>query len=128
MMKQTLYRLNPPMESQQMAFEALELARQVGWASGEAFAEWDIALGLAQCGLFGDALAHANAMLRIATEIEDPQRISGAYYALGYSYLLMLQADLAIQNLEAGLHCGKGIWLLLDDREYNDGTGKLPTC
>ena len=92
-----------PMEAQQMAFEALELARQVGWASYEAFAEWDIALGRAQCGLFGEALVHANAMLRIATEIEDPQRISGAYYALGFSYLLMLQADLAIQNLEAGL-------------------------
>src|SRR5215207_3018223 len=96
-----------PMESQQMAFEALELARHVGWASLEAFAEWDIALGLAQCGFFGDALVHANAMLRIATEIEDPQRIAGAYYALGYSYLLMLQADLAIQNLEAGLTVAK---------------------
>jgi DNA-binding CsgD family transcriptional regulator len=96
-----------PMEAQRLAFEALELARQVGWASLEAFAEWDIALGLAQCGLFGDALVHANAMLRIATEIEDPQRISGAYYALGFSYLLMLQADLAIQNLEAGLPVAK---------------------
>jgi DNA-binding CsgD family transcriptional regulator len=96
-----------PLEAQQLAFEALELARQVGWASLEAFAEWDIALGLAQCGLFGDALVHANAMLRIATEIEDPQRLSGAYYALGFSYLLMLQADLAIQNLEAGLPVAK---------------------
>jgi DNA-binding CsgD family transcriptional regulator len=96
-----------PLESHQMAVEALELARQVGWASLEAFAEWDIALGLAQRGLFGDALIHANAMLRIATEIEDPQRIAGAYYALGYSYLLMLQADLAIQNLEAGLTVAK---------------------
>jgi DNA-binding CsgD family transcriptional regulator len=96
-----------PMESQQMALEALELARQVGWASLEAFAEWDIALGLAQCGSFGDALVHANAMFRIATEIEDPQRIAGAYYALGFSYLLMLQADLAIQNLEAGLPVAK---------------------
>jgi DNA-binding CsgD family transcriptional regulator len=96
-----------PMESQQMAFEALELARQVGWASYEAFAEWDLALGRAQCGLFGEALVHANAMFRIATEIEDPQRISGAYYALGYSYLLMLQADLAIQNLELGLPVAK---------------------
>jgi DNA-binding CsgD family transcriptional regulator len=96
-----------PMESLQLALEALKLARQVGWASNEAFAEWDIALGLAQCGLFGDALAHANAMFRIATEIEDPQRISGAYYALGYSYLLMLQGDLAIQNLELGLTVAK---------------------
>jgi len=90
-----------------MALEALELARQVGWASLEAFAEWDIALGLAQCGLFGDALLHAQAMFRIATEIEDPQRISGAYYALGYSYLLMLQAERAIRELEPGLAVAK---------------------
>jgi DNA-binding CsgD family transcriptional regulator len=96
-----------PTESQQMAFEALELARQVGWASLEAFAEWDIALGLAQRGSFGDALVHANAMYQIAMEIEDPQRIAGAYYALGYSYLLMLQAGPAIQNLEAGLPVAK---------------------
>jgi DNA-binding CsgD family transcriptional regulator len=96
-----------PMEGQQLAFEALELARQVGWASLEAFAEWDIALGLAQCGLLGDALVHANAMLRIATEIEDPQRLAGAYYALGFSYLLMLQPDLAIENLELGLTVAK---------------------
>lgn len=96
-----------PRQSLELALEALGLARQVGWASLEAFAEWDISLGLAQCGLLTDALAHANAMFRIATEIEDPQRTSGAYYALGFSYLLMLQADLAIQNLEAGLTVAK---------------------
>ena len=96
-----------PTEGRQLAFEALDLARQVGWASLEAFAEWDIALGLAQCGSFGDALAHANAMLRIATEIEDPQRMAGAHYALGLTYLLMLQPDLAIRNLEAGLTIAK---------------------
>jgi DNA-binding CsgD family transcriptional regulator/tetratricopeptide (TPR) repeat protein len=96
-----------PLESQQMALEALELARQVGWASLEAFAEWDIALGLAQRGTFGEALAHAQTMFRIAAEIEDPQRVSGAYYALGYSYLLMLQAEPAIRDLEAGLVVAK---------------------
>ncbi|HET9905008.1 MAG TPA: LuxR C-terminal-related transcriptional regulator, partial [Anaerolineales bacterium] len=104
-----------PKQSLELALEARELARQVGWASGEAFAEWDISLGLAQCGLLGDALAHATSMFRIATEIEDPQRISGAYYALGFSYLLMHQAGLAIQNLEAGLAVAKGFgssWMI----------------
>jgi DNA-binding CsgD family transcriptional regulator len=46
-------------------------------------------------------------MFRIATEIENPQRISGAFYALGYIHLLMLQADQAIQNLEQGLPVAK---------------------
>ena len=89
-------------ENQQMAREALELARQVGWTSVEAFAEWNLALGLAHWGMFDEALIHAKAMFRIAIELESPQRIIGAYYALGYIYLLTLQADLAIENLEQG--------------------------
>ena len=107
MMKQILYRLNPRWRVG--SWRSKRWSLPVKWAgpSYEAFAEWDIALGLAQCGLFGDALAHANAMFRIATEIDDPQRISGAYYALGYSYLLMLLADPAIQNLELGLSVAK---------------------
>ena len=103
------------MENQQMAMEALELARQVGWASGEAFAEWGLALGLAHWGMFEEAIAHAKAMSRIAMEIGNPQRIIGAYYALGYIYVLMLQADLAIQNLETGFSLAKkhgSAWLI----------------
>ena len=103
------------MENQEMAMEALELARQVGWSSVEAFAEWNLALGLAHWGIFGEALSHAKTMFRIAMEIENPQRIIGAYYALGYVYLLMLQADLAIENLEQGLKLAKehgSAWLI----------------
>jgi DNA-binding CsgD family transcriptional regulator len=103
------------MENQAMALEALELARQVGWASGEAFAEWGLAIGLAHWGVFEEAIAHSKAMLRIALEIENPQRIIGAYYALGYIYVLMLQAELAIQNLEAGFSLAKehgSAWLV----------------
>jgi DNA-binding CsgD family transcriptional regulator/tetratricopeptide (TPR) repeat protein len=103
-------------ENQRMAMEALEFARQIGWASGEAFAEWGLALGLAHWGMFAEAIAHAQAMFRIAVEIDNPQRITGAYYALGYSYVLMLQADLAIQNLEVGLNLarefGLSAWLI----------------
>ncbi len=95
-----------------MALEALELARQSWLGFCRGVCRVGHCTGPGAMWMFGDALAHANAMFRIATEIEHPQRISGAYYALGYSYLLMLQADLAIQNLEAGTHCGKGIWLL----------------
>lgn len=95
------------LENQQLTMEALELARQIGWAYGEAFAEWDIAISLAMWGNFGEAMAHAQSMFRIATEIEHPQRISGAYYAIGYVYLLTLQADLAIEHLEPGLRVAK---------------------
>jgi DNA-binding CsgD family transcriptional regulator/tetratricopeptide (TPR) repeat protein len=103
------------LENQQMSMEALELARQVGWAGLEAFAEWGLALGLAHWGMFVDAIAHAKAMFRIAMEIDNPQRIIGAYYAFGYIYVLMLQADLAIQNLEAAFSLTKkhgSAWLI----------------
>ena len=104
------------MENQRMAMEALELARQIGWASAEAFAEWGLAIGLATWGMFGEAIAYAQAMFRMAMEIDNPQRITGAYYALGYIYVLMLQADLAIQNLEVGFKLAKefglSAWLI----------------
>jgi DNA-binding CsgD family transcriptional regulator len=102
-------------ENQQLANEALELARQIDWASGEAFAEWGMTFGLAMWGMFEEALSHAKAALRIGTEIEHRQRVAGAYYALGHIYLLMLQADLAIQNLELGFSLAKkfgSAWLI----------------
>jgi DNA-binding CsgD family transcriptional regulator len=102
-------------ENQGMATEALELARQMGWASGESFAEWSMAFGLAKWGMFEDALNHAKAAFRIGMEIQHRQRITGAYYALGYIYILMLQADLAIENLEQGLERAKqfgSAWLI----------------
>lgn len=94
---------HPPAENQRLVTEALELSRQIGWAAGQAFAEWSLALGLATRGVFGEALIHATEALRIATEIEHRQWITGAQYALGHSQALMLQADLAVRNLEKGL-------------------------
>ncbi len=93
----------PPEESQRLAMEALELARQIDWPPGQAFAEWCLAVGLAHRGLFGEAIGHATEALRIASEIDHRQWIIGAHYALGHCYVLMQQADLAIQNLEKGL-------------------------
>ena len=94
-------------ENHEVAMEALELARQISWAAGQAFAEWGIAIGLANKGIFGEAITHAQESLRIATEIEHRQWITAAHYALGHIYVLMLQADLAIQNLEEGLTLAK---------------------
>ncbi|HEX2995243.1 MAG TPA: AAA family ATPase [Anaerolineales bacterium] len=90
-------------EKQHMIVEALELTRQTGWTAGQAFTEWSAAVGLANQGFFGEALTHADESLRIATEIEHRQWITAAYYALGHAYVLMLQANLAIRNLEQGL-------------------------
>jgi non-specific serine/threonine protein kinase len=94
-------------ENHEMAVEALELARQIGWAADQAFAEWGIALGLSNRGVFGEALTHAAESLRIASEIEHRQWVAAAHYALGHIYLLMLQADLAIGHLEQALSLAK---------------------
>ena len=92
-----------PSESQRMGMEALELARQIGFSAGQAFAGWAIAIGLANRGIFGEAITYAKDALRIAMEIAHRQWNTAALYVLGHTYLLMLQADLAIQNLEQGL-------------------------
>ena len=102
-------------ENREMAREALELARQIGWTSDEAFAEWSMTFGLAKWGMYSEALGHAEGALQIGRELEHPQRIAGGYSALGHIYVLMLQADLAIENLEQGLELAKqfgSAWLI----------------
>lgn len=92
-----------PLENYRMSIEALELSRQTGWAAGEAFVEWSIALNLGGRGLFDEAINHASESLRIATEIGHRQWIIGAQNALGYVHLMMLQANSAIQWFELAL-------------------------
>lgn len=92
-----------PLENHRISMEALELTRQTGWASGEAFIEWTIAYNLASHGVFGDALQHASESLRIAKEIEHRQWMVGARYVIGHIYTLMLQSAPAIQHLELAL-------------------------
>lgn len=96
-----------PLENHRISMEALELTRQTGWASGEAFIEWTIAYSLAGRGVFGDAIHHASESLRIAEEIEHRQWMVAAWYVLGNIYTLMLQSALAIQYLELALTSAK---------------------
>jgi DNA-binding CsgD family transcriptional regulator len=102
-------------ESLAMGSEAVELARHIGWSSYQAFSQWSLAIGLANWGYFEEAINHAQATLQIATELEQRQRIAGAYYALGHISLLLLQADRAIENLEQGAMLAKefgSAWLI----------------
>jgi len=87
--------------------EALRLARQTNSQAGQAFVEFVTTQVLSSFGEFGQALVHAQEALRIATAIEHQQWISAAYYALGQLYLLMLEPDLAISTLDAGLEVAR---------------------
>ena len=83
--------------------EALSLARQVDSLAGQAYVEWIASGVFASFGELGRGLIHAQESLRIATEIQHTQWMAGAYFTLGRVYLLLLEANLAVQALETGL-------------------------
>lgn len=85
------------------AAEAAQLARQIDWPAGEAYAELSTGLLLASFGQFGRGLAHAHRGLQMAAEIEHQQWIVGAHCNLGQIYVLMLEPALALQHLDTGL-------------------------
>ena len=83
--------------------EALRLARQTNSQAAQAFVEFVATQVLSSFGEFGQALSHAQEGLRIATAIEHQQWFSATHVALGHIYLLLLEPDLAISALDAGL-------------------------
>ncbi|RIK40742.1 MAG: hypothetical protein DCC55_14180 [Chloroflexi bacterium] len=90
-------------ECERDAIEAAELARQIDWPAGEAYAELSTGLLLAGFGQFGRGLAHAHKALQLAIEIEHQQWIVGAHCILGQIYVLMLEPARALHHLDTGL-------------------------
>jgi predicted ATPase/DNA-binding CsgD family transcriptional regulator len=97
--------------------EALRLARQAGLLGAEAFAESVISYTLASCGEFGMALTHAQAGLRIASEIGHRQWTAAANFAMGLVYLLQLEPTFAKDSLATALslahELGSAWWISL---------------
>jgi DNA-binding CsgD family transcriptional regulator/tetratricopeptide (TPR) repeat protein len=89
--------------------EAVELARQIGWSAGEAFAEVCMGSLLAGIGQFGRGLAHAHKGLQIAQEIDHQQWICNGYFSLGQIYILMLEPVVALHYLRSGLPLAKAL-------------------
>jgi DNA-binding CsgD family transcriptional regulator len=83
--------------------EALSLARQVDSLTAQALVELAAGGAFASFGELGRGLLHAQESLRIATEIQHTQWMAGAYFTLGHVYILLLEANLAVQVLETGL-------------------------
>jgi DNA-binding CsgD family transcriptional regulator len=92
-----------PEEGEREALEAIELARQMDWSAGEAYAELTSGVLLASFGQFGRGLAHAHKGLQITVEIEHQQWTIAAHCELGHIYVLMLAPALALRHLGAGL-------------------------
>lgn len=91
-----------PNELENSIREALQVARQIGWAAGQAFVEFTSGSTFAMFGEFGKALAHAKEGVRIAKEIEHLQWTCGSFTHLGQVYVQMLRPALAKEALQAG--------------------------
>ena len=87
--------------------EALQLARELEWVTGEAFVEIYFGGMLACFGRIGAGLAHEQEALRLATEINHQQWIAGAHDALARIALSLLAPDQALSHAEAGLEAAR---------------------
>ena len=99
----------PPEHCSRDITEALSLARQVDSLVSQAYVEMVAGGAFASFGELGRGLLHAQESLRIATEIQHTQWMAGAYFDLGHVYLLLLEANLAVQALETGLALAREI-------------------
>jgi len=95
--------------------EALQLAREMQWAAGEAFAEIMFGGICASFGQFGAGLAHAQQGLRLATEINHQQWCVGAHDTLARISLALLAPQQALAHAEIGLEAvrelGSAFWI-----------------
>ena len=89
------------------AEEAVALARQIGWRSGEAFALIFLGLGLASQGEYARALTCGQAALDIAGEIEHGLWMTFAHFLLGSLSLDLLALPSARQHFEQALSLAK---------------------
>jgi DNA-binding CsgD family transcriptional regulator len=110
-----------PEECERDLKEAVQLARQIDWQAGEAYAELCTGLLLASIGQFGRGLVHTHKGLQIAKEIEHQQWMVGAHCNLGQIYVFMLEPALALQHLDAGLNLSEQLgsaWWIGSIRAY----------
>jgi tetratricopeptide (TPR) repeat protein/DNA-binding CsgD family transcriptional regulator len=95
--------------------EALQLAREMQWAAGEAFAEIMFGGICASFGQLGAALAHGQQGLRLATEINHQQWWVCAHDTLARISLSLLAPEQALNHAEIGLEAvrelGSAFWI-----------------
>ncbi|HZQ09671.1 MAG TPA: LuxR C-terminal-related transcriptional regulator [Anaerolineae bacterium] len=80
--------------------EALQIAREIGWRAGEAYALTTLAYLRGACGQYGSALDAARLAAEIAAEIEHREWLIRAYVALAAIYLDVFAPADARKQLE----------------------------
>src|SRR5258707_3113796 len=83
--------------------EALRIAREIGWRSGEAYALIMLGNYFGIRGAYSKAFSFAKMSLAVAQEIEHSQWITYSHYSLGTLYLDILAPAEARQHLEHAL-------------------------
>ncbi len=89
--------------------EALQLARELEWAAGEAFAEILFGGVLVSYGRLSAGLAHAQRGLRLVTEIGHQKWIALAYENFGRIYLALLAPEQALAYAQVGLEASRAL-------------------
>ncbi len=97
------------MECERDLAEALQLARELEWAAGEAFAEILFGGTLVSYGRLSAGLAHAQRGLRLATEIGHQKWIALAYENMGRIYLALLAPEQVLSYAQVGLEASRAL-------------------
>lgn len=88
---------------------AAQIAREMDWRPGEAFALFQLAAVLGLQGDYAPALEAVGRSLQIADEIAYRQWLTGAHRTLGRLYLDLLALPAAQRHLEQALALARGI-------------------
>ncbi len=100
-------------EASRAAKEARQIAQEIDWRAGEAFASMTLTICLGSQGKYKDAMEAAFATLRCAEEIEHHQWIVAAHSVLGILYLDLLDFDEARIHLEQALTLAQAVGSLI---------------
>jgi DNA-binding CsgD family transcriptional regulator len=94
-------------EAVQNGEQALKIAREIGWRSGEIYSLFCLGITLGPQGEYQRAFELLQSALAIGTEIEHDQWTLGAHCDLGVLYFDMLSLDEARLHLEQSLTLAK---------------------
>jgi tetratricopeptide (TPR) repeat protein len=89
--------------------EAIKLAREIGWHSGEAYALNCLSMALFSRGRYGESLNVRTRSLKLTQAIEHAQWTAANHIYFGYYYIELLALNRANNHLTEGLGLAKQI-------------------
>ena len=115
----TMLAVAPTADCAHTGEEALDLAKEIDWRSGESLASVVLGMCCATRGDYGRALTLMHDGIAIAQEINHAQGLIVGLFGLGATYLDLLALDKAQHTLEQGLALTRPVNILFGDRLYS---------